>query len=193
MKRSNWRPRLAGRPQSLLSPILRSWLTEPGSLTARCLRSSRHFSVRLLRFGKGRALADEAVDGGCDGALAWVREVVLSCDGKPVIFAHTTLAASGNGRLTRWMARLGSRSLGSLLFAYPGFARGRIEFLRLDDRHPLYRRAAALCSPPRHLWARRSLHRLNGQQVLVTEVFLPDILGLLPTTGLPKVFGFELT
>ena len=28
------------------------------------------------------------------------------------------------------------------------------------------------------LWARRSQHRLGGQQVLVTEVFLPDILRL---------------
>ncbi|MBL8403903.1 Chorismate pyruvate-lyase [bioreactor metagenome] len=175
MKRSNWRSHLAGGPQS---PVLRSWLTEPGSLTARCLQSSQRFGVRLLQFGKGKALADEAIDGGCDGALAWVREVELICDGRPVIFAHTTLAASRNGRLTRWMARLGSRSLGSLLFAYPGFSRGQIEFLRLDDRHPLYRKAAARYSLPRHLWARRSLHRLDGQQVLVTEVFLPDILGL---------------
>lgn len=175
MKRSNWRPRLVGRPHSNL---LRSWLTEPDSLTARCQKASRSFRVRLLRFGKGRALADEAIDGGCDGELAWVREVVLECDGRPVIFAHTTLAASGNGRLTRWMARLGTRSLGSLLFAYPGFVRGRIEFLRLDSRHPLFRRAAVLCEPPQYLWARRSLHRLGDQQVLVTEVFLPDILSL---------------
>ena len=95
-----------------------------------------------------------------------------------MIFAHTTLAASGKGRLTRWMARLGSRSLGSLLFAYPGFRRGTIEFLRLDARHPLYRRAARLTPVGPSLWARRSQHRLGGQQVLVTEVFLPDILRL---------------
>lgn len=178
MKRSNWRPRIAGRQRFLQSPVLYSWLTEKGSLTARCVRSCQRFSVRLTGFGKGRALADEAIDGGCEGALAWVREVVLVCDERPVIFAHTTLAAAGNGRLTRWMARLGTRSLGSLLFAYPGFVRGQIEFLRLDTRHPLYRRAATLCSPPQYLWARRSLHRLGGQQVLVTEVFLPDILSL---------------
>lgn len=175
MKRSKWRPHLGGRPES---SILRSWLTEPGSLTARCQQASRGFRVRLLRFGKGRALADEAIDGGCDGAPAWVREVALECDGRPVIFAHTTLAASGNGRLTRWMKRLGTRSLGSLLFAYPGFERGPIEFLRLDARHPLFLRAATLCSPPKNLWARRSLHRLGLQQVLVTEVFLPDIVRL---------------
>lgn len=176
MKRSKWRPTLIGRPDT---ETPRSWLTETGSLTARCQRSCRSFRVRLLRFDKGQALADEAVEGGCDGELAWVREVVLECDGRPVIFAHTTLAASGNGRLTRWMARLGTRSLGSLLFAYPGFERGRIEFLRLDARHPLYHRAAALCTPSGSLWARRSLHRLGTQQVLVTEVFLPAIHDLV--------------
>ena len=175
MRRSKWRPQLAGNS---CDPILRSWLTETGSLTARCQRASAVFRVRLLRYGKGRALADESTADQVGRELAWVREVVLECDGRPVIFAHTTLSTAANGRLTRWMAGLGNRSLGSLLFSCPGFVRDGIEFLRLDARHPLYRRAAALCDVGETLWARRSLHRLERQQVLVTEVFLPEILGL---------------
>jgi chorismate--pyruvate lyase len=174
MKRSKWRARLGG---VACDPLLRSWLTEPDSLTARCQRGCADFRVRLLGFGKGRPLADESVDGDVGRGLAWVREVVLECDGRPVIFAHTTLATSPSGRLSRWMAGLGNRSLGSLLFSYPGFERGTIEFLRLDIRHPLYRRAAALGPVGASLWARRSLHRLDRQQVLVTEVFLPAIRG----------------
>ncbi len=158
--------------------MLRSWLTEPASLTARCQRASEAFRVRLLRFGKGKALADESAGGQVGRERAWVREVVLECDGTPVIFAHTTLSTTSNGRLTRWMARLGNRSLGSLLFSYPGFARQGIEYLRLDVRHPLHHRATALCGPTGALWARRSLHRLGRQQVLVTEVFLPAIVRL---------------
>jgi chorismate--pyruvate lyase len=172
MKRSKWRARLAG---AACDPLIRSWLREPGSLTARCQRASRQFRVRLLHYGKGAALADESAGAGGARGLAWVREVVLECDGAPVIFAHTTLAAAGNGRLTRWMAGLGNRSLGSLLFTYPGFRRGPIEILRLDPRHPLYRRAAALGPVGGELWARRSWHRLGRQRVLVTEVFLPAI------------------
>jgi chorismate--pyruvate lyase len=172
MKRSKWRAHLAG---GACDPHLRSWLTEPDSLTARCQRACTDFRVRLLRFGKGRALADESAGGEIGRGLAWVREVVLECDGRPVIFAHTTLATVAPGRLSRWMAGLGNRSLGSLLFSYPGFRRGTIEFLRLDARHPLYRRAAALGPVGASLWARRSLHRLGRQQVLVTEVFLPAI------------------
>ena len=179
MKRSKWRARLSGSPND---PLLRSWLTEPGSLTARCQRGCTRFRVRLLRYGKGRALADEAAGSTIGRQPAWVREVVLECDGQPVIFAHTTLSTVGRGRLNRWLARLGSRSLGSLLFAYPGFCRGAIECTRLDRRDPLYRAALAALPPgstlPPQLWARRSTHALGGQQVSVCEVFLPAIQAL---------------
>jgi len=175
MKRSKWRTCLSG---SLRDPLLRSWLTEPGSLTARCQRASASFRVRLLRFGKGQPLADEAAGSQVGRQPAWVREVVLECDGRPVIFAHTTLSTAARGRLSRWMSGLGNRSLGSLLFAYPGFKREVIEYLRLDRRHPLYQRAAAVADVGDYLWARRSLHRLDAQRVLVTEVFLPAITRL---------------
>ena len=175
MKRSKWRARLSGSPND---PLLRSWLTEPGSLTARCQRGCTRFRVRLLRYGKGRALADEAAGSTIGRQPAWVREVVLECDGQPVIFAHTTLSTATRGRLARWMDRLANRSLGSLLFAYPGFRREAIEYLRLDRRHPLYQRAATVAEVGETLWARRSLHRLGAQHVLVTEVFLPAIARL---------------
>ncbi|MGB4065705.1 MAG: chorismate lyase [Azonexus sp.] len=172
MSRNDWRARPTGGP---LDADLASWLTEPGSLTARCQRNSRQFCVRLLRYEKGQALADEGLRLKQSRAPAWVREVALECDGVPVIFAHTTLSTASNGRLSRWLARLGSNSLGSLLFTHPGFQRGAIEFRRLDPRHPLFQRAAALGATGDTLWARRSLHRLGAQQVLVTEVFLPAV------------------
>jgi chorismate--pyruvate lyase len=161
-----------------LDPVLASWLLEPGSLTARCQRNCQDFRVRLLRYGKGQALADEGLRLIQSRQPAWVREVVLECDGVPVIFAHTTLSTASRGRLSRWLSRLGSHSLGSLLFSHPGFSRGSIEFICLDRRHPLYQRAAAMGVAERQLWARRSLHRLGGQAVLVTEVFLPMLRSL---------------
>jgi len=171
MTARKWRSRLAGGGPDA---VLGSWLTEPGSLTARCQRACRNFRVRLLDYTRNLPHADEMPR----RRLALVREVVLECDGVPVIFAHTVLSTATRGRLTRWLAGLGSRSLGSLLFSYPGFRRGAIEYRRLDARHPLYRRAAALGAAGPCLWARRSLHRLGGQQVLVTEVFLPAIANL---------------
>ena len=172
MRRSYWRACLPGR----LDPVLRSWLTEPDSLTIRCQQACREdFRVRLLRYDHGRPLADEAAGCARGRQPVWVREVVLECDGRPVIFAHTTLAITAKGCLPRWMAGLGNRSLGSLLFSFPGFRREAIEYLRLDRRHPLYQRAAAVGQAGAALWARRSLHRLGDECVLVTEVFLPEI------------------
>lgn len=177
MSLGHWQRHLPG---ALAATALGSWLREPGSLTARCQRHCCDFCVRLLHAGRGRPLAEEGLFPEGGRALSRIREVALECDGRPVIFAHTTLSMAHRGRLSRWLARLGSRSLGSLLFAFPGFRRGDIEFRRLDRRHPLFRRAAALGEVGPDLWARRSCHRLGGQVVVVTEVFLPAILDLLP-------------
>ena len=155
---------------------LASWLTEPGSLTARCRRGAASFAVRLLGFAREAPLSDECAMRPQARHATPVREVLLECDGRPVIFAHTVLLTAARGRLACWMAGLGTRSLGSLLFAFPGFRRGRIEYRRLDARHPLYRRALAVVpDAPPVLWARRSRHALGREQVLVSEVFLPAI------------------
>lgn len=178
MRAAAWRPRLARGAGN--RPFL-SWLTEPGSLTARCRAACRDFRVRLRYYGCRRPLPDESAFFGLrHGQPAFSREVLLECDGVPVIFAHTVLPRRPRGRLAHWLAGLGSRSLGSLLFAHPGFGRGAIELIRLDKRHPLFGRAVAATGVAgvRQLWARRSAHFLDGQTVLVTEVFLPDILAL---------------
>ena len=154
---------------------LRGWLTEAGSLTARCQRHCREFRVRVLAQGRCPALADETARG-----RPPVREVLLECDGVPVIFAESVLSGSRCGRLGRWFARLGSRSLGSLLFIHRGFRRGDIEFVRLRPRDALHHRVCVVLGRPLPaLWARRSRHHLDGGSVLVTEVFLPAILGLV--------------
>ncbi|MDN5836992.1 MAG: chorismate lyase, partial [Nitrosospira sp.] len=52
-------------------------------------------------------------------------------------------------------------------------------FKKLNSVHPLFRRACRkLQAKPPGLWARRSLFSLQGQSILVTEVFLPSILEL---------------
>lgn len=160
-------------------PHLRSWLLEPASLTARCQASSTQFRVKVLRAHAGPSLMTPH---GRPRTRPPVRqrEVLLECDGVPVIFAHTELPLTPRGRLTHWLAGLGSRSLGSLLFAYPGFCRGGIEIRRLKTQDALYQRAlqAAGLSGQPVLWARRSRHALGAQSVQVTEIFLPAIQNL---------------
>lgn len=164
-----WRAHCSGGESDA---TLRSWLCEPGSLTARCQRHCRQFRVQLLQQGRQQPLT---------GQREWlpVREVLLECDGQPVIFAHSVLSTARSGRLGRWFARLGSRSLGSLLFHHPAFRRGPIEFCRIAAGHPLHRRLCQVLGQNLPAcWARRSRHFLGAGSVLVIEVFLPAITRL---------------
>lgn len=175
---SRWRDRL---PALGANAALRDWLREPNSLTARLQRHGA-FRLKLLRQRLHCANADEsAVLGLKARARCQVREVLLHCDGVPVVFAHTVLPLHPRGVLGRWLAGLGGRSLGSLLFSHPGFVRGRLAYARIDRRHPLHGRAAvALGVSPPHFFARRCPHDFGGQRVLVTEVFAPAVMALRP-------------
>jgi chorismate--pyruvate lyase len=130
-----WRSSLLRTPAN--APFIH-WLRDRGSLTAR-IQARGRFAVRVLRQGLGLPTADEARRLGIEpGVLAWIREVALLCDEQLVVFAHTVLPRRPRGPLHVWLARLGNRSLGALLFAHPGFRRGQINFKRLDRRHALF-------------------------------------------------------
>lgn len=152
-----------------------AYLRDRGSLTTRIQERGR-FAVRILSQGLALPVPDEAtVLGMAASTHAWVREVALYCDDQVLAFAHTVLPYGPRGPLTRWLARLGNRSLGSLLFSHAGFVRGAMRFKRLDARHPLFAQASAvLGTRSKTLWARRSLFRFGRQSVLVTEVFSPS-------------------
>ena len=175
--REKWRVSL---PQDTAGRPFRSWLSDRASLTER-LRASGAFAVVVLNQRLAMPARDEAGELGLKtGQLAWIREVALYCDGEPVVFAHTVLPYRPRGPLTRWLARLGNRSLGALLFSHAGFTRGPLVSRRLDPRDALFARAVAamnLSSPaaPAILWARRSSFSFGRQRVLVTEVFSPSL------------------
>jgi chorismate--pyruvate lyase len=105
--------------------------------------------------------------------------VYLYADDRPVIFAHSVVTHQHLRGAWAEVRSLGSKPLGAMLFAHPLVERKPLHYKALRSRHPLYQRAAALLSdPPNRLWARRSLFHLHGAPLLVTEVFLPEILNL---------------
>jgi len=159
---------------------LRPWLHDHGSLTQRIQQRCDRFSVSPVRSGLARIAYDEAtLLGIAPHQLAYSREVFLYADGKPVVFAHSTCASEHLRGAWKAMNGLGNRSLGSLLFTHPLVIRQPLHFKALHAHHPLYRSAAqGLEIAPDILWARRSLFTLHGAPLLVTEVFLPEILKL---------------
>jgi chorismate--pyruvate lyase len=133
--------------------------------------------VRVLREEFALPHEDErALVGLARGRRAWLREVLLLADDRPVVFAHSVVAPRHLRGCWRMAAGIGGRPLGAALFSDPAVARGALSCARLGRGHPLHARAeAALRTPLPRLWARRSLFLRRGRPLLVSEVFLPDI------------------
>lgn len=109
----------------------------------------------------------------------YTREVFLLANERPVVFAHSVVAPQHLRGAWQTLQHQGNRPLGALLFAHPLVRRASLHYRTLKANHPLYRRATLnLNTPPPKLWARRSLFILHGAPLLVTEVFLPEILQL---------------
>lgn len=154
------------------------WLIEEGSLTQR-LRERCHPHVRVRVLGEQddhlqarlAAMLDSA-----DGAGCLVREVLLTADGTPRIFARTlipehTLAANP------WLGELGDNPLGDALFMAKDRERDSMDIAWLTEADPLHQRAAeAVGEALPELWCRRTIHRIKGYPLMVCECFLPTIL-----------------
>ncbi len=166
---------------------MRDWLTTEGSLTARLMAHSRAFRVRRLHQHAATCLADEARAIGLPRpGRVWEREVLLECDGVPRVFGHTVVPASCTASDWPLFSALGERSLGTTLFYDPLVRRGQLEYARIRAGHPLLMRVrAAIGGDDDSLYyARRCVYRRHQGLLLVTEVFLPEVLGLTPAKPL---------
>ena len=168
------------QPAPAAAGAYRPWLTDPGSLTARIAQRCPGVRVEVVFQGLRRPDRDERFVFAHRGrARVLVREVFLICGETPVVFAHTVLDPADLCGPWRSVARLGTRPLGAALFADARIERHPLRQRKIGWHHELYRRLVAkVPGAPRSLWARRSLFRLHNSPILVTEVFLPEILRL---------------
>jgi len=161
-----------------ISPQVRGWLQNSGSLTRHIQQRCNNFRVEPVFQSLATACNDElAVLKLRPRELAHVREVYLYCGKVPVVFAHSVVARKNLQGAWHGMSKLGNKSLGTVLFTNPAIKRTPLRFRKLNLTHPLFYRACKnMQVAPDKLWARRSLFTLDGQPILVTEVFLPAIL-----------------
>jgi chorismate lyase len=163
---------------------MRSWLVDTASLTVKLMACSRQFRVRRLSQQRGICLTDEFAEVTLPRRrCVQEREVLLQCDGRPTVYAHTIVPLHATASDWPFFGTLGERSLGSTLFGDPRVARGQLQFARLRAQHPLARRAcAAIGEGPIDfpIFARRCLYRRRNGALLVTELFLPAIADLKP-------------
>ena len=163
-------------PHAIPRP-LRCWLSDHGSLTQRLKSTCTSFRVVPLTLAIMRPNPDEyALLGIPPNTWAYVREVMLLCDGVPVIFAHSVLPRAALRGGWNGITRLGSRSLGEVLFSDRRITREPLTYRQIRSSHALFRTIAKQLPPATNsLWARRSLFCLNAHPLLVSEVFLPRI------------------
>ena len=169
-----------------------AWLREPGLLTER-LRAccDGHTGPRDRRAGgsaaRGRAMPSSS--GLRAAPLSFVRSsspamAAPGCSRRRWCRRRRSPASNGSRRSAAPRSANGSPAM-------PGLARGPLEFARLGaGRPPLSARAArAAAIRRRSLWARRSWFAIDGDRLLVQEVFLPEVARMrddLEEAPLPK-------
>ena len=157
--------------------VLWDWLLDPASLTQRLQAVCGEFRVEVLQSAWLRPSHDEIRALGLrEHRRALVREVYLLCDGKPWVFARTVIPRETLSGKYRRLTRLGSRSLGAVLFSDITMRRAEVYVAQLAPTHALYARAThRLARKPRALWGRRSLFFLRERPLLLSEIFLHDM------------------
>lgn len=136
----------------------------------------RPFRVKLLGENFRYVSLDEAYALGVrSGTRVVVREVQLLCNEIPWIYARSLIPVTSlQGRLGR-LKQQGNRSLGATLFADRTMRRGPLE-IRCANAGELPGQTAATVNKNAPVWGRRSVFRLQGRPLLVSEYFLPALL-----------------
>ena len=162
----------------MMSGRFHHWLINNGSLTARLQHRYQDFRVKPLLMVYAKPLLDEAKPLHISAhKTALIREVLLMGNKKAVVFAHSVLPPGSLRGHWLGLSRLGNKPLGATLFANPQVKRTPLTYKKLSPHHVLYQHAVKhLAEKPPYLWGRRSVFSLDCASIMVTEVFLPQLL-----------------
>ena len=157
-----------------INPDLMSWLFDASSLTARLIAlCGKNFSVRVVSQHWQKLEADEAAAMSLNNVRsALVRQVLLCCNDQPLIYARTVIPVTTVQGAQRRYANMGNRPLGAMLFADRTMQREEVQVAVLDASHE----ANQYTQINEPVWGRRSVFRVAGKPLLVSEFFLPELV-----------------
>ncbi|WP_208607587.1 chorismate lyase [Xenorhabdus thuongxuanensis] len=149
---------LSSNETDLLPGSVLDWLMEVGSMTRRFEQHCQHVSVAPLRedFIALKELNDESEHLPVNEKY-WLREIVLYGDNIPWLLGRTVIPEETLTGPDKKLVDVGTVPLGRYLFSGNNLTRDYIQIGRQGGR-----------------WARRSLLKLSGKPLLLTEVFLPN-------------------
>lgn len=158
-------------------PLLLPWLFDTSSLTARMIEHcGQDFLVRVISQRWQKLDAEEASVMALKNVhSALIRQVVLCCGERPLVYARTVIPATTVQGAQRRYASMGSRPLGAMLFADRTMRREEVQVARLPAKHE----ANKYTEIGGDVWGRRSVFRVSEKPLLVSEYFLPEILDIV--------------
>jgi len=152
-----------------------AWLFDPASLTARLKQKCKaDFRVEVLSQAIQKPRLDEFKVLGMEaGSYALIRQVRLCCGHACWVYARTVIPFSTIKGKHRIYANLGTRPLGAMLFADRTMRRDEVMVTALyGSQLP----AGLGLAEGDTVWGRRSVFRVMGKPLLVSEYFLPALL-----------------
>lgn len=185
--RQRWYPRRQLFHQDIPAELA-SWLFDSSSLTARLVAiCGNRFNVRLLSQHWQKIDPEEAAAmrlGHVRSAL--VRQVLLCCGEIPLVYARSVIPSVTVSGAQRRYANMGRRPLGAMLFADRTMRREQVMVSRLPKEHRIIRQFVNARehgargegygpSGRGSIWGRRSVFRVSGKPLLVSEFFLPAL------------------
>lgn len=155
---------------------LSPWLFDVSSLTARIIElCGDGFSVHVISQHWQKLDSEEASAMALKNVRsALVRQVLLCCDKQPLVYARTVIPSTTIQGAQRRYANMGNRPLGAMLFADRTMRREVVQVGRLCQKHE----ANQYADTDEPVWGRRSVFRVAGKPILVSEYFLPELLQL---------------
>lgn len=169
----------------------KAWLFDASSLTARLVAlCGKDFNVRVLSQHWQKLESSEAAAMQISHEqAALVRQVLLCCGDTPLVYARSVIPALTVTGAQRRYANMGRRPLGAMLFADRSMRREPVMVSRLPADHPvLARLRKGFADRPEvildiegdvdssvEIWGRRSVFRVSGKPLLVSEFFLPAL------------------
>jgi chorismate--pyruvate lyase len=150
-----------------------SWLFDASSLTARLIDlCNDDFTVQVISQHWQKIDSEEAAAMSLQGGhSALVRQVFLCCAGKPLVYARTVIPRHTAQGARRRYANMGNRPLGAMLFSDRTMRREQVQVARLPGTHE----ANKYIESDGPVWGRRSVFRVSGKPLMVSEYFLPEL------------------
>lgn len=166
---------------SIVPETLLDWIFDPGSFVQRL----KHHGISspqidVLYQGWQLPTSDERRILGINARIyTLIREVLIKSEEGAWMFARTVFPHKTLTGKERCLAWLKNRSLGSVLFKNPDLLRSDFEVACITQKDDWYEKVVTQVAIPQvNLWARRSTFSIKEKPLLLTEIFLPDLVKL---------------